>query len=72
MAILSAVADFLKLLGVIFGLIQEERQRQTGIDLQAGADAKAALAAADRVAVVAAQPVTDADVDKALSPGGDF
>jgi hypothetical protein len=53
-------------------LVQEAKQQQTGIDLQSGADAKAALAVETRVAEVAAQTVGVAEVDKALSPGGDF
>jgi hypothetical protein len=71
-SIISAILAFLKLAGTILGLVQEARQQQTGIDLQSGADAKAALAVETRVAEVAAQTVGVVEVDKALSVGGEF
>lgn len=66
------VGEFLKLLGFAMGWLKDEREKQTGIDLQRGADAEAALAVTQKVAAVAATPVTQADVDKALSKGGEW
>lgn len=37
---LSAIGSLLKIVGVILGLVQQSREQQTGVDLQAGADAE--------------------------------
>lgn len=69
---LGTVGEFLKLLGFAMGWLHDEHEKQTGIDLQRGADAEAALSVETKVAQVAAHTVTQDDVDRALSKGGVF
>jgi hypothetical protein len=72
LSLLGAVGDFLKVLLTALGWLKEEREKQIGVDIQQGADAKAALALETKVAQIAAQPVTQSAVDQALSKGGLF
>lgn len=67
---LGALGDFLKVLLTALGWLKEEREKQTGIDLQAGADSKAALATvlAENAARDAA-PVDQAGVMNSLEAG---
>lgn len=69
MDIVSAVLAFLKIVGTVLGLIQQEHERQTGIDLQKGADAETSLVKQREVDAIADHPVTDDEVDKALKNG---
>jgi hypothetical protein len=66
---LQAIGALLKSLSIALGWAKEAHDEQVGIDLQRGRDAEDALTVERKVADVAVQPV---DVDKALSPGGDF
>lgn len=55
LTVFSAIGQALKVLGVIMGWLQEERQMQIGVKLQQGADAQTALAVSEAMAKAAAE-----------------
>lgn len=70
LAALGTVGEFLKLAGAILGLIQQERQTQVGMDLQAGHDAEVALVTVKaEEAAVASAPQTLDDAEAAMDKG---
>lgn len=66
-SILSAISGFLKILGIVAGVIQENRDQQVGAELQKGADAQAVLKQAQDA--VAAR---DSVVPDTRSPDGTY
>lgn len=67
-SILSAISGFLKILGIVAGVIQENRDQQVGAELQKGADAQAVLKQAQN-AVAARDSVVPLD-PSGLMPDG--
>lgn len=59
MDFVSLIAGFFKSLGIILGMVQQNRDQQTGAELQKGSDAEAELAVAQKAVEArdAVQPV---------------
>ena len=66
-SILSAISGALKVLGIVMGLIQQNRDQQVGAEIQKGVDAQAALAQAQ--AAIAARDVPPLRPDGRLPDG---
>lgn len=67
MPILTLIAGFFKALGIVLGLVQQNRDQQVGAELQKGADAQAILKQAQDA--VAAR---DSVVPDTRSPDGTY